>query len=197
MVTAQAASSVLFGLFIVSWMVAAPWAGRSQRSSPSRALRALYAAGVAFCALLAWVAWSFSPMLERLWPAHAGVDWLLVALVVAGAAWCWWARLHIGKLWSGGVLVREGHRVVDSGPYAAVRHPIYMGAFVALIPFELIRTRPVDIVFAAGFVAFFTAKASIEEGFLREQLGEAYDEYRSRVPMLLPRMHGLRQAFAR
>src|SRR5207245_212562 len=113
-------------------------------------------------------------------------DWTMVLLCAAGIAFCWWARLHLGRLWSGGVIVREGHRVVDTGPYAVVRHPIYSGVFLAIIVFAAIRARLADMVFAVGLVTFFTLKARIEERFLPEQLGAAYDDYRSRVPMLVP-----------
>ena len=46
-----------------------------------------------------------------------GVILLLhVTLTLPGFAFAWWARLHLGKLWSGWVVRKEGHRIVDSGP---------------------------------------------------------------------------------
>jgi protein-S-isoprenylcysteine O-methyltransferase Ste14 len=44
-----------------------------------------------------------------------------------------WARVHIGRNWSGVVTIKEGHELVDTGPYALVRHPIYTGLLVAFI----------------------------------------------------------------
>lgn len=43
--------------------------------------------------------------------------WALLLVVVAGIAFCWWARVHLGALWSDTVTRKEGHRIVDSGPY--------------------------------------------------------------------------------
>ena len=40
---------------------------------------------------------------------------------------------HLGRLWSGSITRKEGHRVVDTGPYALVRHPIYTGLIFALL----------------------------------------------------------------
>jgi protein-S-isoprenylcysteine O-methyltransferase Ste14 len=183
--TADSASSTLLALFVVTWLVAALWAGRRTGSMPARELAPLYGGGLLFCLLLV-ASLAIPAMKARLWPSHLEFDWMMVALCAAGFAFCWWARLHLGRLWAGGVIVREGHRVVDTGPYAIVRHPIYSGAFVAMIAIAAIRARPIDIAFVAGLVVFFTLKARIEERFLRQELGAAYDDYRSRVPMLVP-----------
>lgn len=153
---------------------------------PLRELMPLYGGGMLFCVLLGAATYAIAASRERLWPPQPELDWIMVAACVAGLSFCWWARLHLGRLWSGGVIVREGHRVVDTGPYALVRHPIYSGIFLAFIAHSAIRARPAGIVFVAGLVCFFTLKARIEERFLRRELGAAYDEYRSRVPMLVP-----------
>jgi len=60
----------------------------------------------------AWLAWIVS------WFAAAA--WSESALVVAGLAFTWWARLHLGRLWSSTVTRKEHHHVVDSGPYGLV-----------------------------------------------------------------------------
>lgn len=182
------ASWLLLAGFIASWLVAAVWVDRTAGSLPSREQLPLYAAVLAYFALLA-LAWGAMPALrERLWPAHAVLDWALVAVCAAGFAWCWWARLHLGRLWSGAVVVRDDHRVVDSGPYAIVRHPIYTGAFVALLACAAIRARPVALLIVLGLIVLFSLKAKLEERFLRAQLGPAYDDYCVRVPMLVPRL---------
>lgn len=54
-----------------------------------------------------------------------------IAVMIAGFAFCWWARIHLGRLWSMRVTKKEGHHVVDTGPYGVVRHPIYTGILVA------------------------------------------------------------------
>jgi protein-S-isoprenylcysteine O-methyltransferase Ste14 len=90
-------------------------------------------------------------------------------------------------LWSGGVTRREGHRVVDTGPYAIVRHPIYTGLMIAMLGTVLVRGTALSL---AGFVVLtitYVIKARLEERFLRTELGaEVYDAYARWVPMLLP-----------
>lgn len=184
--TPRVISTAIAVLFLVTWVAAAAWAGRTVSWASSREQKALYAAGLLFCVGMG-IAVAFVPAMRmRLWPEGDPLDWALAAVFATGLAICWWARLHLGRLWSGGVVVKEGHRVVDTGPYAIVRHPIYTGAFIAMVPFCAIRARPVDLLFGAAFIVFFALKARIEERFLCAQLGPDYERYRERVPMLVP-----------
>jgi len=186
--TPVTASWLVLALFIASWLIAATWVGGTVAAAPPRDQRPLYLAGLLFLGLLGAAVWTWPALWARLWARQPVFDWAMVAACAAGFAVCWWARLHLGRLWSGGVVVKEGHRVVDSGPYGWVRHPIYSGAFLAVTAFAAIRARPGDLLLSAGIIVFFSLKAKLEERFLRAQLGDAYDDYRQRVPMLLPRL---------
>ena len=115
------------------------------------------------------------------------MGWILFAFVAAGFAFCWWARLHLGALWSGYVTLKEGHHIVDTGPYRIVRHPIYTGALFSALATAILKSSPAAFVGFALLAVGFWMVARIEERFLREQLGaEAYDGYSQRTPMLLP-----------
>ena len=83
--------------------------------------------------------------------------------------------------------IREGHRVVDTGPYRLVRHPIYTGFIAAILAFALLRTTPAALAGALLLALTMAAKAKTEEHFLRRELGaEAYDAYARKTPMLVP-----------
>jgi protein-S-isoprenylcysteine O-methyltransferase Ste14 len=123
-----------------------------------------------------------------LWPPLAAtVQWALVLLAGAGFAFCWWARLHLGALWSSSVTRKQDHRIVDTGPYALVRHPIYTGMIAAALAAAALSGTAASL---AGFAAFTLGcwlKARLEERFLRAELGAAdYDAYARRTGMLLP-----------
>jgi protein-S-isoprenylcysteine O-methyltransferase Ste14 len=123
-------------------------------------------------------------ILWRLTPAAA---WIAVVVAVAGLAFTWWARIHLGRLWSSNVARKADHHVVDSGPYGVVRHPIYTGITLATIATAVMRGTVAGWAGVAIMTAGWYIKARLEEGFLREQLGaEAYDAYARRVPMLVP-----------
>ena len=63
----------------------------------------------------------------------------MVLLCVMGFGFAWWARLHLGQLWSAFVTRKAGHRIVDTGPYGIVRHPIYTGIIAAAIALALVK----------------------------------------------------------
>jgi protein-S-isoprenylcysteine O-methyltransferase Ste14 len=52
----------------------------------------------------------------RLWWVTREEAWACVAVIALGFAFAWWARVHLGALWSGWVVAKADHRVVDTGP---------------------------------------------------------------------------------
>ena len=177
---------VLWAVFLLSWIVAAVWAGQTVSRSDFRSQATLYLGMLVAGSLLAMAGLWLPLMHQPLWQSSAGFGWAMVAVTVIAVAFCWWARLHLGSLWSAGVSRKEGHRIVDTGPYGIVRHPIYSGAILAMFATAACRGKPLGISISLLLTLFFALKALVEERFLREELGEAYDEYRRRVPMLVP-----------
>ena len=93
----------------------------------------------------------------------------------------------MGKLWSAFVTRKDEHRVIETGPYGIVRHPIYTGVILAAVTIAILKGNLYALVGAFLIVEGFWIKARLEERFLRNELGtEPYDSYRRRVPMLVP-----------
>ena len=121
------------------------------------------------------------------WALATPVAWTLVGITVLGFAFCWWARLYLGTLWSGSVTAKADHRIVDTGPYALVRHPIYTGLLISTVGTAALYGTAVNLLGVPLILAGLWMKARLEERFLRAELGaEAYDNYAKRVGMLLP-----------
>jgi protein-S-isoprenylcysteine O-methyltransferase Ste14 len=171
----------------VSWFLAAAWSSRAQsRASIAQQLpyRLLTISG--FILLFA-VRTNRHHGPLRLWTLPISAGWAMVLLCAMGFGFAWWARLHLGQLWSAFVTRKADHRIVDTGPYGIVRHPIYTGIIAAAIALALVKGTVIAMGGALLAVFGFWVKARLEEGFLREQLdAEVYDAYRRRVPMLVP-----------
>ena len=123
----------------------------------------------------------------ELWRDPEGLAWVLVAAQAGAFAFAFWARAHIGRLWSGGMHLMTGHRVVDTGPYRLVRHPIYTAFIGAAWSFALLSPTPLRLGGAIVLTLTMVLKSRAEEALLRRELGvEAYDAYAARTPALIP-----------
>jgi len=182
--------AAIWGLWVVSWGIAAVWSGRTE-ARPMAGSQVLYrvvtAAGVlALFSQQRWVG-SDAPGLERLWDPPAALSGAMVVLAAMGFGFCWWARLHLGRLWSSSVTRKQDHHIVDTGPYALVRHPIYTGIIVASIAAAVTQGTVAALVGVGLITMGCWIKARLEEQFLRAELGaEAYDAYAAHTGMLFP-----------
>jgi protein-S-isoprenylcysteine O-methyltransferase Ste14 len=127
----------------------------------------------------------FAPI--QVWRTPLEAAWVCFGLVVAGLLFCWWARIHLGQLWSGSITLKADHKVVDTGPYRLVRHPIYTGLILAAFATAAEKGTWLALGGAALIAFGFWIKAGFEERFLKKELGrEAYDAYARRTRMLVP-----------
>jgi protein-S-isoprenylcysteine O-methyltransferase Ste14 len=170
-----------------SWWAAAFWSSQPTARLPLKdeaRHRVFMIAGMAL--LLVPFTW-LGGLVVPLWTLPIELKWALVFVAALGFAFCWWARIHLGTLWSGTVTRKANHRVVDTGPYGLVRHPIYTGILTAALATALERGTLFAVIGVALVIVSLTMKARMEETFLRGELGpDAYDGYRRRVPMLVP-----------
>jgi len=154
------------------------------RETPSA--RLVYLVPITLAALLLGVPDIWPDVLhERLWPHAWTPYWIGVVLVAAGLLFAVWARVHLGRNWSGGVTVKEDHALVRSGPYRIVRHPIYTGLILAFLgsAIALGQWRGVASVLLA-FLSF-TLKSRSEEVQMAENFPD-YAQYRREVAALVP-----------
>ena len=125
--------------------------------------------------------------MTQLWRPTTSQQWLLDLAVLAGFAFSWWARVELGDLWSANITRKQDHRLIDSGPYGLVRHPIYTGIIIAAFATAAVQGTLVALVGAALMAFGWYLKARLEEEFLLEQLGfDTYHDYAERTAMLIP-----------
>ena len=125
-----------------------------------------------------------------------------VALRVAGAlvalaclAVLGWVHAALGPSFSTTVFLRPGHRLVTTGPYRRVRHPMYTAYllyFLALLPVS--GAWPITLLGAAMIGILMTVRLGREEAVLEERFGEAWRDYRHATGAFLPRRGRARRA---
>ena len=122
----------------------------------------------------------------RFLPASALGFWIGTAIVAAGLAFAIWARVFLGRNWSGTVTLKEQHELIRGGPYRWVRHPIYTGLLFAFLgsAVALGQWRGLLAVLIV-FVALWR-KLRMEERWLTEMFGEQYARFRQEVAALVP-----------
>ena len=119
--------------------------------------------------LVAAFLWLSAPSLNSL---AAGVPVSLIGLALRG-----WAAGHLQK----------NSVLTDSGPYAWVRNPLYLGTLATAAGFVIASRRwELGILFAAVFVFIYLPVVQLEEQHLAG-LFPAFANYTRRVPQLIPR----------
>jgi protein-S-isoprenylcysteine O-methyltransferase Ste14 len=183
--TAAAAWCVL----VVVWLFG--YAARVRTSPMRRARSHLTLQVPAACLLILCFALMFNAhsynLRMQVTPPDGMVGAIGAALAVAGVGFAVWARVVLGHNWSGLVMmVREGHQLVQTGPYAIVRHPIYTGMFAAILGAALtLGTLASWIAVASGLFGILL-RVDVEERLMASEFGAAHADYRARTRKLVP-----------
>jgi protein-S-isoprenylcysteine O-methyltransferase Ste14 len=110
-----------------------------------------------------------------------------LALMWAGFALRAWAVRSLGQFFRVEVTVAEGQRVVDSGPYAHLRHPSYTGLLVFYLGLGIALDSYLSIAAAVLLpLAAVVHRIGHEERMLRHEFGEQYAAYSARTDRLVP-----------
>lgn len=105
-------------------------------------------------------------------------------LTFCGIALAIWARLYLGRNWSGSPSLKEDHALVTSGPYALVRHPIYTGILVAIFGSSL--ASPVWFILFVIVGSMFIRRIGIEEKLMMQTFPQLYPDYKKHTFALVP-----------
>lgn len=119
-------------------------------------------------------------------PALAQALAVLVLMLSAVALFDWSSRT-MGKNWSLVARTRHDATLVTSGPFAYVRHPIYVALGFFMVAMAIAYGHAWNLVVAVPIYALGTGmRIRYEEDLLRQEFGPAYDAYAARVKRFVP-----------
>jgi protein-S-isoprenylcysteine O-methyltransferase Ste14 len=144
--------------------------------------------GLALCVPLFYFLWI--PLIKLSITTGRILGLIGLVIYLAGCAFVLWARRTLGKMWglstSQNVKLRDDHQIIQSGPYAFVRNPMYFGWWVAIAGLLLVYPTWVVLLFLVFSVISFAGRARREDRALSERFGEAWTEYKKRTKFLIP-----------
>jgi len=126
--------------------------------------------------------WFYLPH-DALWRSQ----WWMTALLLIGVLY--WITMLRGALAvnpQAGQPTVNNTTIVDRGVYGIVRHPIYSGDVYLMTALALAFPYGWTVATCAWAVVVFISWMFLEEAELRKKFGTRYEEYRKRVPMVIP-----------
>jgi len=136
-----------------------------------------------------WIGWhNLPPFLQinsalAVFPALA----LGIAITILGYAGTIWCYVIMGNAWRIGVNPSEKTKLVQSGPYRVVRHPIYFFQIIMLAGAALLLPTALSLLVLIVHYVCILAKASDEEAYLLTTHGNEYRGYLSRTGRFFPK----------
>ena len=120
----------------------------------------------------------------------SAVQVLGLSLWFVGMGLAGWAARALGRSMTVEIQVAEGQRLVQEGPYAWIRHPIYTANVTAAVGLALLYLSPPLLGLVVVIGALATYRGRLEDEFLRSPraFGDAYTAYAERTGRFLPRL---------
>lgn len=176
-------AAALWITFVVYWSLAARQKAPTLRSE-SASSRAVHTWLLNLSLLLLFV--PVPGLRARFVPLASSIVIAGLLVQALGILLAGWARHHLGRYWSGAVVVAVDHELVRSGPYRLVRHPIYSAMFMMYSGIGLVSGELHALLGLAVLAAAYWRKIPQEERTLRDIFGPAYDAYRNETWALVP-----------
>lgn len=120
-------------------------------------------------------------------PLPVWLRWAGVALATVSFVLYIWSQATLGRAWSPHLQTRQKHGLVTSGPYARIRHPIYLAMLGFLIGIALLVANWFFIALLAISIVVLILRIPKEEQMMVEEFGEEYRAYMQRTGRFLPK----------
>jgi len=119
-------------------------------------------------------------------PSSEALKTFGLLVTAGGVASAIWARRHLGSNWSGVPSLKVGHTLITTGPYSVVRHPIYTGILTGMVGSTLVLGTYGSLFVLVLSSALVWVRIRQEEGLMKGEFGDAYQDYRKRTKTIIP-----------
>jgi protein-S-isoprenylcysteine O-methyltransferase Ste14 len=194
--TTASVGEIVWVIGIIAWYVIRyPFERRAKRARIARDIRSRsdtvgLAAAVFGMAILPafYIATGFPRTAD--YPASA---WAIAlgAIVLASALWVFRiSHKELGRNWSITLQIREQHKLVSTGPYALIRHPMYTSFLLIAVGQALLLSNwVVGLAGLLGFAVLFCLRVNKEERMMLENFGQEYRAYMERTKRIIPYLY--------
>ncbi len=172
--------------FVVLWLIAAFAQKRTVRRESVASRLSYVSVAVAAALLMTYPELGLGLLSKLFVPETLPYAFLGLGLTIAGFTFAIWARVHLGRNWSGTVTIKKDHELIRSGPYGIVRHPIYTGSLLALLGASIVFGSTRWLVGLGFALLALKLKSLREEQFMTQQFAAEYTDYRRKVKALIP-----------
>jgi protein-S-isoprenylcysteine O-methyltransferase Ste14 len=156
------------------------WEKAKARSDRGSALLIMMSVVVATAIAFVFAGVGIGPLPD--WAFYVGILMMLLGIVVRE-----WAVLTLRRYFSFQVRVLVDHKVVDTGPYRAVRHPAYAGSILTMVGLGIaLRSWAAPLVILAFCGVAYGYRIAVEEKTMLKELGEDYARYMAKTKRLIP-----------
>ncbi len=157
----------------------------TKRESRSWIGLVLQIAGIA----IAWIPRTpyASPLISNQFEISIGLPIVSIILAIISAWLAVLAIKELGKQWSIAARLIEGHKLVTTGVYSIVRHPIYTAMLGMLLATGLAVSH--WLALASGLIVFMIGtriRTNFEESLLSDAFGQEFTDWKAKVPGLIP-----------
>jgi protein-S-isoprenylcysteine O-methyltransferase Ste14 len=116
-----------------------------------------------------------------------GMGWVGTILFICVIGIIWFAHADLGKNWSPSLEINEGQRLVITGTYRYIRHPIYLAIWIqAIAQALLLQNWIAGLVGLLSYLPIYVIRVPREERMMVDLFGKEYETYMEKTGRILP-----------
>jgi protein-S-isoprenylcysteine O-methyltransferase Ste14 len=120
----------------------------------------------------------YPPFMDRIhFDFPVWLRWAGTLLAFVGVAFWIYTQNVLDKYWSPQLQIQKEHKLITTGPYKVIRHPIYTAMFIWVIGLAFFTANMIFALFALLTIFLLILRVPKEEKMMTDQFGDEYKKY--------------------